>query len=125
DTKTTIREAHRLWRAVKKPNLLVKIPATAAGVPAIEQCIADGLNINVTLIFSLQRYDEVMNAYINGLKRRKKARKPFHATYSVASFFVSRVDSLVDKLLDEKIKNADSAKAASLGKLKGQAAIAN
>ena len=97
-----MKEAHRLWRTVARPNLMVKIPATAAGVPAIEHCIADGLNINVTLIFSLERYDEVMDAYIGGLEKRAAAKKPIDRIASVASFFVSRVDSAVDKLLDEQ-----------------------
>jgi transaldolase/glucose-6-phosphate isomerase len=125
DTERTIAEAHRLWRTVKRPNLMVKIPATAAGVPAIEQCIADGLSINVTLIFSLVRYDEVMDAYLNGLKRRVAAGKRIDRIASVASFFVSRVDTAVDKLLDEKLATAGPDQAAQLHQLKGKAAIAN
>ncbi|MGH2520956.1 MAG: bifunctional transaldolase/phosoglucose isomerase [Anaerolineales bacterium] len=125
DTQATIKEARRLWKAVNKPNLMVKIPATRAGIPAIEQCIADGLNINITLIFSLQRYDEVMNAYLAGLERRLAARKKIDSIASVASFFVSRVDTLVDKLLDEKIKAFDGGQAEMLKQLKGKAAVAN
>jgi transaldolase / glucose-6-phosphate isomerase len=125
DTQATIKEAHRLWKAVNRPNLMVKIPATPEGVPAIEQCIADGLNINVTLIFSIERYREVMDAYLAGLEKRIAAKKDVSKIASVASFFVSRVDTLVDKLLEEKIKTIGSGKAGLMEKLKGQAAIAN
>ncbi len=125
DTGATIKEAKRLWKAVNRPNLMVKIPATPQGIPAIEQCLADGLNINITLIFSLQRYDEVMNAYLAGLERRLVARKDIGHIASVASFFVSRVDTLADRLLDEKIKALGADKTALLEQLKGKAAIAN
>jgi len=124
DTQATIQEARRLWSAVNRPNLMVKIPATAAGVPAIEQSIADGLNINVTLIFSLKRYDEVMDAYLRGLIRRLENGQKIDRTASVASFFVSRVDTLTDKLLDEKIASG-AEKKDLLQSLKGKAAIAN
>jgi transaldolase len=124
DTQGTIREARRLWSAVARPNLMVKIPATPAGVPAIEQSIADGLNINVTLIFSLRRYEEVMDAYLRGLMRRLEAGQKIDRIASVASFFVSRVDTLVDKLLDEKIASGAERKEL-LASLKGKAAIAN
>lgn len=125
DTNATVREAHRLWRAVRKPNLMVKIPATPAGVPAIERCIADGLNINVTLIFSLQRYEEVIEAYIRGLIKRVDAGKPVSRIASVASFFVSRVDSAVDKALDEKLVGMHGDARRPLERLHGRAAIAN
>jgi len=125
DTQTTIREARRLWRAVNRPNLMIKIPATKEGLPAIEQSIADGLNVNVTLIFSIQRYREVMDAYLAGLERRAAARKPIDHVASVASFFVSRVDTLVDKLLDERIQKLGDREAQELQALKGKAAIAN
>ncbi len=124
DTRSTIREARRLWSTVNRPNLMVKIPATAAGVPAIEQSIADGLNINVTLIFSLKRYDEVMDAYLRGLIRRLESGQKIDRIASVASFFVSRVDTLVDKLLDEKISGG-AEKKDLLQSLKGKSAIAN
>jgi transaldolase len=124
DTPSTIREARRLWSTVNRPNLMVKIPATAAGVPAIEQSIADGLNINVTLIFSLKRYDEVMDAYLRGLIRRLESGQKIDRIASVASFFVSRVDTLVDKLLDEKISGG-AEKKDLLQSLKGKSAIAN
>ncbi len=124
DTQATIREARRLWSTVNRPNLMVKIPATAAGVPAIEQSIADGLSINVTLIFSLKRYEEVMDAYLRGLIRRLESGQKIDRIASVASFFVSRVDTLVDKLLDERIA-AGAEKKDLLQSLKGKAAIAN
>ncbi len=125
DTAGTIKEARRLWKKVNRPNLMVKIPATAEGIPAIEQAIADGMNINITLIFSLERYEAVMEAYIKGLERRAAGRKKIDHIASVASFFVSRVDGLVDKQLDQKIKALNGAPSGELAALKGQAAIAN
>jgi transaldolase/glucose-6-phosphate isomerase len=125
DTEATVKEAQRLWKTVGRPNLMVKIPATAEGVPAIERCIADGLNINVTLIFSLERYDEVMEAYIGGLEKRAAAKKPINRIASVASFFVSRVDTAVDKQLEQKIKETGPDQQAQLKQLVGKAAIAN
>ena len=125
DTARTIDEARRLWKTVAKPNLMVKIPATAAGIPAIEECIADGLNINITLIFALERYDEVMNAYLAGLERRRAARRPIDRIASVASFFVSRVDTEVDKRLDALLATAGPDQAEQLKQLKGRSAIAN
>src|SRR5579859_3840159 len=125
DTAGTIKEAKRLWKKVDRPNLMVKIPATEEGIPAIEQSIADGLNINITLIFSLERYEAVMEAYMRGLERRLAAHKKIDQIASVASFFVSRVDTLVDKLLDQKIKDLDGEPTGALESLKGQAGIAN
>jgi transaldolase/glucose-6-phosphate isomerase len=125
DTEATVKEAQRLWKTVARPNLMVKIPATAEGVPAIERCIADGLNINVTLIFSLERYDQVMDAYIGGLEKRAAAKKPIDRIASVASFFVSRVDTAVDKQLESKIKETGPDQQAQLKQLLGKAAIAN
>ncbi len=124
DTQDTIDEARRLWSVVNRPNLMVKIPATAAGVPAIEQSIADGLNINVTLIFSLERYEEVMDAYLGGLIRRLESGQKIDGIASVASFFVSRVDTLVDQLIDERLA-AGAERRDLLQSLKGKAAIAN
>ncbi len=125
DTATTIKEARRLWKTVNRPNLMIKIPATQEGLPAIEQCLADGINVNVTLIFSIERYRAVMEAYLAGLERRRAARKKIDQVVSVASFFVSRVDGLVDKKLDEKIKALGAGAGAALAALKGRAAIAN
>jgi transaldolase len=124
DTAGTVAEAKRLWKLVDRPNLMVKIPATLPGIPAIEQCIAEGLNINVTLIFSLDRYQAVANAYVQGLTRLKAAGGPVGRVASVASFFVSRVDTAIDKQLEERLAASPSRKAA-LEPLLGQAAIAN
>jgi transaldolase len=100
DTDASIAEAARLWRAVDRPNVMVKIPGTAAGVPAIEESLAAGININVTLLFSVARYQEVIDAFLRGLERRRAAGHPLDRLVSVASFFVSRVDGKVDPLLD-------------------------
>ncbi len=124
DTQKTIDEARRLWSTVDRPNLMVKIPATLAGLPAIEAAISEGINVNVTLIFSLDRYQAVMAAYVAGLKKRVGAGGDIRSISSVASFFVSRVDSAVDKLLDQKIAaGADNSE--TLRALRGKAAIAN
>lgn len=124
DTTGTIAEAHRLWKLVNRPNLMIKIPATEAGIPAVRKCIADGLNINVTLIFSLKRYEEVMDAYLSGLEDRLAAGFPVSGIASVASFFVSRVDTKVDKLLAELPKGSRTI-SAQRKSLPGKAAIAN
>lgn len=118
DTAATIAEVSRLRAAVNRPNLMVKIPATPEGIPAIADSIAAGYNINVTLIFSRDVYAQVMNAYLTGLERRADQGQPIDGLASVASFFVSRIDSLVDDLLD-KI-DTDEAR-----DLRGMAAIAN
>jgi transaldolase len=99
DSEATILEAQRLWMDVSRPNLMVKIPATKEGLPAIRRAIAAGININVTLIFSLSRYDEVMEAYLSGLEDRSAAGLPVDSIASVASFFVSRLDTKVDDRL--------------------------
>jgi transaldolase len=118
DTDKTIAEARALWWLVDRPNLFIKIPATVEGLPAISQCLAEGISINVTLIFSLQRYAAVIDAFFEGLERALHAGHDLSRLGSVASFFVSRVDTEVDKRLD-KIGN-DEAKA-----LRGKAAVAN
>ena len=118
DTSFTVAEARALWWQVDRPNLFVKIPATKAGLPAISQALAEGISVNVTLIFSLQRYREVMEAFLDGMERRRAAGGELHGLESVASFFVSRVDTEVDARLDK----LGSAKAKAL---RGQAAIAN
>ncbi|HEV8598374.1 MAG TPA: transaldolase [Gemmatimonadales bacterium] len=116
DTQASIAEAARLWKAVSRPNLMVKIPGTAAGIPAIEESLAAGININITLLFSVDRYLEVSEAFLRGLERRRAAGQPIDRLASVASFFVSRVDAKVDPLLDQQ---GDSAG------LRGTIAIAN
>jgi transaldolase / glucose-6-phosphate isomerase len=118
DTAGTIEEARRIWREVNRPNLMVKIPGTKPGIPAIRQMISEGVNINVTLLFSADAYAEVAEAYISGLEAYvAKGGDPHHVA-SVASFFISRIDSLVDDLIDKK---GDP----KLAELKGKVAVAN
>ncbi|HZC04035.1 MAG TPA: transaldolase, partial [Ktedonobacterales bacterium] len=125
-TEGTIADAGRLFADVNRPNVMIKIPATAEGIPAIEQMIYEGVNINVTLIFSLDVYQQVTEAYIRGLERRKAEGKPVDGIASVASFFVSRVDTMIDKQLDDKISaTSDPAEQEKLRELRGKAAIAN
>jgi transaldolase len=127
DTAGTVAEARRLHRAVARDNLYVKVPATAEGLPAIATLIAEGMSINVTLIFSLARYAQVIDAYLRGLEQRVASGAPIDRVYSVASFFVSRVDSKVDKAIDQRIAAlpAHAPERTELVALKGKAAIAN
>lgn len=127
DTDGTIAEALRLHALVARDNVMIKIPATEAGVPAIAQVIADGISVNVTLIFSLARYEQVMDAYLSGLERRAAANQPLEPLHSVASFFVSRVDSKIDKAIDAAITAlpAGDARRAELESLRSKAAVAN
>ena len=125
DMRGTLDEARRLYKTVERPNLMIKVPATPECIPVIEQLIAEGIHVNVTLIFSLDSYERVARAYLAGLTQRAKKGLPLTIA-SVASFFVSRVDTLVDKQLDERIAALGKAKgAASLLALKHKAAIAN
>ena len=125
-THETIEEARRLWRQVSRPNLMVKIPGTRPGIPAIRQMISEGVNINVTLLFSADVYAEVAEAYISGLEEFVAKGGDPHRVASVASFFISRIDSLVDSQIDKKIAaTSDAAEKARLDGLKGKAAIAN
>lgn len=121
DTERTIDEARRLHRRVNRPNLMVKVPATPSGLPAITALIADGISVNVTLIFSIDVYRKVARAHLDGLARRRAAGLPLDAVASVASFFVSRVDTVVDNQLGEisRSSNRDTTS------LLGQAAVAN
>ena len=116
DTQATIAEAERLWKSVARPNVMIKVPATPAGIPAIEHLIAAGLNINVTLLFAQENYERVAEAYIRGLEKRAREGGDVRQTASVASLFVSRVDTAVDKILEKKGAPED---------LRGKAAIAN
>jgi transaldolase len=126
DTQGTIDEAKRWWKSIDRPNLLVKIPATNEGVPAIEECLATGVNINITLIFALSFYERVMEAYLRALERRLDAGDDLKSVNSVASFFVSRVDTAADKLIEAKIQEASSgAEKDHLRGLLGQVANAN
>lgn len=124
DTDATIEEAGRLWAAVDEPNLMIKIPATDEGIPAIRQKIADGVNINVTLLFALESYRKVVEAWLSGLEARAKAGKSVAGIASVASFFVSRVDGKVDAEIDRRVKAGDP-ESAALTALRGKVAIAN
>lgn len=124
DTEHTIAEARRLHAAIARPNLMVKVPATEAGIPAIRQLIAGGINVNVTLIFGLERYAEVKNAYLSGLEERLDAGQPLDHIASVASFFVSRVDSNVDDRLEQlAARHPDQAE--TIRGLQGKIAVAN
>lgn len=126
DTQGTIAEAKRLWSAVGRPNVMVKIPGTVEGVPAIRQCIADGLNINITLLFSIAHYEAVAWAFIEALEERVQKGLPIDKVASVASFFVSRVDTIVDKALESRLKSTnDAASRAKLESLVGTIAVAN
>jgi len=118
DTEKTIAEAKALWWLVDRPNLFIKIPATEAGLPAITACLAEGISVNVTLIFSLERYGQVMEAFLAGLEQARERGHDLSTIASVASFFVSRVDTEVDKRLDAIGGEAAEA-------LKGKAAVAN
>jgi transaldolase / glucose-6-phosphate isomerase len=126
DTKGTIKEAEHLWKKVKRKNLMVKVPATAEGLPAIEHLTGEGISINITLLFSQEVYLDVAEAYLSGLEKYvAKGGDPSHVA-SVASFFVSRIDTVADKQLDEKIAKAnDPTEKARLAALKGRVAIAN
>ena len=126
ETHATIDEAKRWWKAIDRPNLLVKIPATDEGLPAIEECIAAGVNINITLLFAVSFYERTMEAYLRGLERRAEEGLDLRDSNSVASFFVGRVDTATDKLIDAKIASAKSdAEREQLRGLLGKAANAN
>jgi transaldolase len=102
DTEGTIKEARKFWNAINRKNVMIKIPGTAEGLPAIRKCISEGININITLLFGLPRYKQVTDAYITGLEDRIKNNEPIDQMSSVASFFLSRIDVLIDPLLEEK-----------------------
>jgi len=126
DTKGTVEEAHRLWKMLARPNVFIKVPATTEGLSAIQELISEGINVNVTLLFGLPRYRQVADAYLTGLAARAARGKPVNHVASVASFFVSRLDVLVDSLLENKIQATDDkAKQHQLRALRGKAAIAN
>ncbi len=126
DTQGTINEARRLWKAVNRPNVMIKIPATPEGLPAIRQALEEGININITLLFAQSAYEKVAEAYIAGLEARAAKGEDVSHIASVASFFVSRIDSLVDSKIDAMQKNeTDSSKKALLESLRGKVAIAN
>ncbi len=126
DTDGSIAEARRLWGKCDRPNVMVKIPGTKEGLPAIRRCLLDGININITLLFSVPRYREVMKAFLSGLEGRLAAGRPVDRLRSVASFFVSRVDTNVDKKLDRIIgEGRDGPKSELARQIRGKLAIAN
>jgi len=126
DTQGTINEARRLWKAVNRPNVMIKIPATPEGLPAIRQALEEGININITLLFAQSAYENVAEAYFAALEARAARGQDVSHIASVASFFVSRIDSLVDSKIDAMQKDeTDSSKKALLESLRGKVAIAN
>lgn len=126
ETDATVKEAKDLFSRLNRPNVMIKVPATPEGIPAIEELIAEGLNINVTLIFAVDVYERVADAYIRGLQRRVAKGQPIDKIGSVASFFVSRIDSAVDKQLEQlATKATDPAQNRKIESLMGKAAIAN
>ncbi len=125
DTDGTIKEARRLWKALDRPNVMIKVPATPEGLPAIQQLISEGINVNVTLLFGLPRYREVAEAYIAGLEARLAEGKRLDSIASVASFFLSRIDVLVDPLLEKFVINTNSEQSKIAKKIQGQIAIAS
>jgi len=124
DTDATIAEAEKLWHAVDRPNLMIKIPGTLAGGPAISATIAKGINVNVTLLFAVEAYIRVAEAYATGLEERVRQGQPIDRIASVASFFVSRIDSVIDKEIDRRVAENDP-EAEALKALRGKVAIAN
>ncbi len=125
DTDASTAEAHRLWTAIDRPNLMVKIPGTEAGLPAIRDCLAEGVNINITLLFSVERYHKVMDAWFEAMERRVERGQPVDRLASVASFFVSRVDTKVDQRISERLARVPDDERARLEALEGQIGIDN
>ena len=125
DTEGTIAEARRLWAAVDRPNLMIKVPGTVPGTPAIRQLLAEGININITLLFALEAYQAVAEAHMAGLEARKAAGQDISKLASVASFFVSRIDTQIDDAIDARLKAGAGADEAALKRVRGQVAIAN
>jgi transaldolase/glucose-6-phosphate isomerase len=125
DTNGTMEEARRLWKAVNRPNVMIKVPATPEGVPAIRQLLEEGLNINITLLFAQSAYEKVAEAFIAALEARAAKGQPINHIASVASFFVSRIDSLIDSKIDALLKTAAGDAKTLLESLHGTIAIAN
>src|SRR6266513_1428090 len=121
----TVEEARRLWKTVNRPNVMVKVPGTVEGATAVRRLISEGINVNITLLFAIEAHERVIDAYIAGLEDRVKAKQPIDGLASVASFFVSRVDTEIDKRLDALIAKATLPEKERLKLLKGRAAIAN
>ena len=126
DTQGTIAEARRLWKAVGRDNVMIKVPGTPEGLPAIEQLVSEGMNINVTLLFAQEVYEQVAEAYISGLEKYAASGGDLSRVASVASFFISRIDTLVDSIINDKLKATnDPAQQALLKSVLGKVAIAN
>jgi transaldolase len=126
NAEATLSEVRRFWKMVDRPNLMIKIPATPEGIPVVQQALTEGINVNITLIFSLDSYREVADAFISALEDRNAEGKDISHIASVASFFVSRVDTLVDQLLENQMKaTSDGADQQKLKSLEGKAAVAN
>ena len=126
DTEASLREARRLWKAVDRPNVMIKIPATPEGLPAIRQALEDGININITLLFAQSAYEQVAEAFLSALEARAAKGQDISHIASVASFFVSRIDTLIDGGIEEKLKTvSDAGQKALLESLRGKVAIAN
>ena len=124
-TQETMDEARRLWKTVKRDNVMIKVPGTAEGIPAIRQLIGEGININVTLLFAQGVYEKVAEQYLAGLEDLAARGGKLNKMASVASFFISRIDTLIDSLLNERLKTADASQEALLKSLLGKVAIAN
>ncbi|HEY9396431.1 MAG TPA: transaldolase, partial [Burkholderiales bacterium] len=124
DTRGTLAEARRLWNMVDRPNLMIKVPGTKAGIPAMGELITEGINVNVTLLFSRSAYNEVADAYVAAVERRVKKRADVQRVASVASFFVSRIDTAVDAALEKLAEKSSEKRDAALA-LRGKVAIAN
>jgi transaldolase len=125
NAEAAVEEARRLWKTVDRPNVMVKVPGTVEGAVAVRRLIAEGINVNITLLFAIEAHERVIEAYLAGLEDRVKAHQPIDGLASVASFFVSRVDTEIDKRLDALIAKAQPAEKERLQMLKGRAAIAN
>jgi len=125
ESTATVEEARRLWKTVDRPNVMVKVPGTEEGAVAVRQLISEGINVNITLLFSLDAHDRVIDAYMTGLEDRVAAGHPVDRVFSVASFFVSRVDTELDSRLEELIKQANAVDKDRIRLLRGRAAVAN
>lgn len=124
DTEGTVVEARRLWKTLNRPNIMIKVPGTKAGIPAVRTLLAEGINVNITLLFAVDRYEETLEAYIQALEERVKKGQPVDRIASVASFFLSRIDTLLDPQI-QKIADAGGAKGDIAKTLPGTIAIAN
>ena len=126
DTQSTLEEARRLWKSVGRENVMIKVPGTPEGIPAFRQLFSEGINVNVTLLFAQDVYEKVADAYIDGLEKYATSGGDVHKVASVASFFISRIDTMVDSQAAEKLKTEkDAGRKAKLESIQGKVAIAN